>query len=179
MPLRAILTPRIRWSALALLVVALGGCQTWKIPVLSPFGEEDPTAHYVGLQPGYEHDVSLSQEIYNKVREARAQNSIVLQVVGDDVPLRVLPLPPGQQSVFVSDLLSQTGVQKKLGRVDAVLFRSAQGSIAGVRMEVQTTEDKRKIRPESDYALQPGDRLRVEKAANPSLERLVKLAVGN
>jgi hypothetical protein len=139
---------------------------------------DDPHSKYVGMEVGFEADASLSQEIYNKVRPARAQNSSGVQVVGDDEPLRVLPLPPEQKSVFVSDLLKQTGVQQKFGAVDAVLYRPAPGSASGLRMVVQMSKGKRTVAPESDYALKPGDRLRVEKAPHPGIQQLLEMAVG-
>lgn len=178
---------RLSWPALVTLAIGLSGCTSLNLPTLPELPNlpgltsrsyDDPNSKYVGLEPGYEADPSLSQQIYNKVRQAKAQNSIVLQVIGDDEPLRILPLPPEQKSVFVSDLLKQTGVQKKLGVMDAVLYRPAPGTISGLRMVVQMSKSKRSVAPESDYALKPGDRLRVEKAPNPNLQKLMDLATG-
>jgi hypothetical protein len=167
--------------------IGLSGCATLAIPELPTLPNlpglktrhsDDPNSRYVGLESGFESDPSLGKEIYNKVRQARAQNSVVLQVVGDDEPFRILPLPPDERSVFVSDLLKQTGVLNKLGAVDAVLYRQAPGTINGLRMVVQMSIDKRTVRPESDYALKPGDRLRVEKAAHPGLQKIIEMAIG-
>lgn len=169
---------RLGWLSLAVLATCLSGCSSFKLPSFNAFGLSNSKPKYVGLQPGFESDVALSQEIYNKVREARAQNSIVLQIVGDESPVRVLPLPPEQKSVFVSDLLNQTGVQNKLGAIDVVLYRHATGTIGGIRMEVKMANDKRSVRAESDYALHAGDRLRVEKAPHPGLEKLIRTTLG-
>ena len=169
--------PRIGLLSLAVMATAMTGCSNLNLPSFSPFSLHEPAPKYVGLQPGFEADVSVSQQIYNKVREARAQNSIVLHVVGDDA-IRVLPLPPGEKAVFVSDLLEQTGVQSKLGALDAVLYRHSPNAIGGVPMEVQMSSDKRSVRAVSDYALQAGDRLRVEKAPYPGLEKLIKSTIG-
>lgn len=169
--------PRLGWLSLAVMAAALTGCTNFNLPGFSPFSLREPTPTYVGLQPGFEADPSVSQEIYHKVREARAQNSIVLHVVGDDA-IRVLPLPPGEKSVFVSDLLEQTGVQRKLGALDAMLYRHSPNAIGGIPMEVKMSNDKKSVRAVSDYALQAGDRLRVTKAPHPGLERLIKSTIG-
>jgi hypothetical protein len=115
--------------------------------------------------------------LYRKVQQASSQNAIVLQVLGDDAPVRVLPLPPDGKSVFVSDLLVQTGVLAKLESIEATLFRNSAEALGGVRMEVKMSPEGDEVRPESDYALQPGDRLRVNKRQFNSLEQLLK-AVG-
>ena len=73
-------------------------------------------------------------------------------------------LPGDGQSVFVSDLLRQSGVQRKIGRVRAVLYRSSADSINGIRMAVNMAPDGKSVRPESDYALRAGDRLEVGEA---------------
>ncbi len=164
--------------SVAILAIAMSGCQTLNLPAV--FSSEQGSPHYVGLgaEPGFQLEPSRSEEIYHKVRQAHAQNSIVLHIVGDDTPARVLPLPPEQKTVFVSDLLEQTGVRKKLGSVDAILYRYAQGTIGGVRMKVKMSEDKRTVRPESDYALRAGDRLEVVKAKHATLDKLLDLAGG-
>ena len=109
---------------------------------------------------------SVAEQVYHGTKQARAKNGVVLQIVGDETPIRVLPMPEGGQSVYVSQLLTQSGVVQQLGSVEATLFRHSTHSIGGVPMECKMTTDGRTVRPESDYALQPGDRLRVAKA-NP------------
>ncbi|MCG8652636.1 MAG: hypothetical protein MI861_22545 [Pirellulales bacterium] len=163
---------------LAALVVGLTGCSSLNLPSINAFSRDQPQSNYVGLQPDLQLDASESKEIYQKVRQAKAQNSIVLQIVGDETPLRLLPLPPGEKSAFISDLLTQTGVQQKLGAIDVVLYRLSDNSIGGIRMVVKMSDDKQSVRPESDYALRAGDRLRVEKAPHPGLQKLLEMAVG-
>lgn len=107
---------------------------------------------------------SVAQAIYQATRQAKANHGIVLQVVGDENPIRVLPLPSEGQSVYVSQLLKQSGVQQQLGTVNATLFRHSTGSIGGVPMECKIAKGTQDVMPESDYALQAGDRLRVQKA---------------
>ena len=127
---------------------------------------------------GFDASLSTSEEVYHSVRQARAQNSIVLQVDGDSTPVRVLPLPPEQRSVYVSDLLKQTGVQKKLGPLNATLYRFSPDTIGGLPMEVKMSKDGESVRPVSDYALHAGDRLQVHKAAYPALDGLVNMVLG-
>lgn len=116
--------------------------------------------------------------MYKKVREAKAQNSIVLQIAGAEPPIRVLPLPPEGQSVFVSDLLNQTGVVKELGRIDATLYRDAPGMPAGIKMAVKMSHDHEQVRPESDYSLRAGDRLSIQKARAPAMNGLLSGLLG-
>lgn len=111
---------------------------------------------------------SESAAVYQRIREAKSQNSIVLQIAGDSSPIRVLPLPPDGQSVFISDLLRQTGLQDKFGHVRATLYRATPEAPAGVPMEVRFDERSGEIRPEADYALQAGDRLKIAKQEKPA-----------
>ncbi len=152
------------------------GCTALNLPA-SAFSKPS-SPEYQGLDPGFGLDSTSGEQTYHGVRQARAQNAIVLQVEGDSTPVRVLPLPPGQKSVFVSDLLKQTGVQKKLGSLEATLFRFSQDSIGGVPMVVKMAPDGRSVRPVSDYALHAGDRLRVSKAASPAMKGLVNMVLG-
>ncbi|EMI23055.1 signal peptide protein [Rhodopirellula maiorica SM1] len=157
------------------------GCSAFNLPGFSP-GE--PGANYVpaGIAGGYrELDETMDSVVYQKVRQAQAENSIVLQVAVDhDEPVRVLPLPPESsgRSVFVSNLLKQTGVLQKLGAVNAVLYRSSPQAIGGIRMEVQMNDSHTVVLPESDYALKPGDRLYVTKSAISPIQTLVTQALG-
>ncbi len=129
-----------------------------------------------GLGADMGADGSLSLEAYQRIREAKSNNSVVLQVDGDSSPVRVLPLPTDTKSVFVSELLSQTGVLKKFGRIDAVLYRSSSDSIEGIRMEVKFRDDGL-IDPASDYALRPGDRLQVKQRSTGGFQSLVNMAL--
>ncbi len=119
-----------------------------------------------------------SEQVYHKVREAASTHSVVLEVVGENAPIRILPLPPEGQSVFVSNLLKDTGILEKLGTVEATLYRNSKDSIGGIRMEVEMNSTHDSVRPESDYALQPGDRLRVRKVDHVMLTNLVNGLIG-
>jgi hypothetical protein len=157
------------------LVVATG-CTSLQLPAL-PFGMSAPlgTPQVSGefqLQP------SASEQVYQSVKQARSQNAIVLQIVGDSTPVRILPLPTGDKSVFVSDLLKQSGVTRKLGSVEATLFRNSSEAIGGIPLSVKMDPDGRSPRPESDYALHPGDRLRVHEAPSPALKGLFNAVLG-
>lgn len=121
----------------------------------------------------------MTEAVYYAVKRAKSENGVVLQVVGDNHPVRVLPLPDDERTVYVSELLSQTGVLEALGYVEATLFRASSESISGVRMEIKMERSKDSVQPSSDYALQAGDRLMVSKAANPAIEMLLNGIVGN
>lgn len=120
-------------------------------------GQADPSLTADGLQ------APQSRELFRQIRQAEANQAVILEVVGDSPPFRVLPLPPEDQSVFVSELLAQTGVQEKLGRIKAVVYRATPEIPAGLPMEVRFYPRGGEIRAECDYALRPGDRLRVAK----------------
>jgi hypothetical protein len=159
------------------LTTVLGtGCTSLNLPAHAFSKPSSP--EYQGINSGYELDPRSGEQAYHSVRQARGQNAIVLQVAGDDTPVRVLPLPPGQKSVFVSDLLKQTGVQKKLGSLEATLFRYSPDTIGGLPMVVKMAPDGRSVRPVSDYALHAGDRLRVNKATSPAMKGLVNMVLG-
>ncbi|MDC0295262.1 hypothetical protein OAL35_00245 [bacterium] len=115
----------------------------------------------------------MTEQVYHSVRQAKSDNGVVLQVVGDSPTARVLPLPEAGQSVYVSELLTQTGVLGKLGHVEATLYRHSDEIIGGIPMEIKMGRSRDNVQPASDYALQPGDRLLVSKAANPALEMLL------
>jgi len=166
-------TSSLMAAALMLAAIASTGCSTLKLPSLA-FGSA-PEARY--KSPDFQLTSTVSEEAYHSVRQAKAQNSIVLEVVGDSTPVRVLPLP-AEKSVYVSDLLEQTGVAKKLGVVDATLYRHATDSIGGLPLEVRIAGDGQTVRPESDYALQAGDRLRVAKGTHPALKGLLGTVLG-
>jgi hypothetical protein len=106
---------------------------------------------------------SDSADAFQRMRQAKSQNSIVLQIDGDSQPIRVLPLPPDGKPVFVSDLLRQTGVQEKMGRMIVTVHRSSTVDYQGAKMEVRFSTNGETIRPETDYALQSGDRIKIMK----------------
>jgi hypothetical protein len=128
------------------------------------------------VDPVFEGSVPLqgsdSAELYQRIRQAKAQNSIVLQVEGDSEPVRILPLPPDGRAVFISDLLRQTGVQEKIGRMQVVVYRSSPVDFAGAKMEVRFDESGETIRPETDYHLQTGDRIKICPDSTSAMSRL-------
>lgn len=135
---------------------------------------------------------SFSQEAYQAVCKAKQENAIVLQILENDEPVRVLPLPLASgppatsagvgttpSGIFVSSLLTQTGVLQKYGRVQGALYRPSPSSFEGVRMDLIFSEhDKHQIRPESDYALRAGDRLVIRKDDSIKLNSILDLALG-
>ena len=175
------MTPQNRssnWMLLcvAALAVSAQGCASFTLPktVFSVEGRR-----YQGVDSSFDGgQSSVSEQIYHAVRQAKAENGIVLQVVGSENPARVLPLPPDNRAVYVSELLVNTGVMAELDYVEATLYRSSAGAIGGIPMEVLMDGDGRAVRPESDYSLQPGDRLMVSKAGHPAMQALIKAMLG-
>jgi hypothetical protein len=158
------------------LLLTTSGCANLEIPK-TPFSKI--SRPYQGVDSSFDGgQTAVSQQVYHAVRRAQNENAVVLQVEGDDEPIRVLPLPPGSHSVYVSELLTQTGVLQKLDHVDATLFRHSTDSIGGIPMEVRMNEDGDGVRPESDYSLQAGDRLMVSKAAHPAMQSLFNAMLG-
>jgi hypothetical protein len=166
---------------LVFIAVFSTGCAALQVPELnlpaSPF-RRPPTPTYTGVEPGFELQPEAGEQIYNGVREAKARNAVVLHVVGDSTPVRVLPLPASGQSVTVSQLLTQTKVTKKLGSIDATLFRPSTDSISGMPLDIKMGKDGHSVRPETDYALRAGDRLRVRKAISPAIGGLIETILG-
>lgn len=178
-PLPTSQKPRLMLTLLAFSAVAVTGCHNLTVADLPamPFISKPPE-QYRPIDVSMNMQASDPAEIYHAVKQARAENGIVLQVVGDDeAPVRVLPLPPGQKAVYVSDLLEQTGVIAKLRAVEATLFRHSTDSIGGIPMVVKMTEAGTKVKPESDYALQAGDRLKVKKF-NVAVNTLITKVLG-
>ena len=178
-PLYSHQLPKFGQIWLALIMATASGCTSLRLPDLPALPFSAPRSDdYQGIDANFKLQPSDSERTYHSVRQARSQNSIVLQVAGDKTPVRVLPLPPGQQSVCVSDLLKQTGVQKKLHSIEATLYRHSTSTIGGIPMAVKMSPDGRSVRPESDYALQAGDRLKVKKAASPAMKGLLNAVLG-
>lgn len=178
-------TPRrLKLSFLALLaagfVLQSTGCTAIKtprdfVPEVSIFPTND--AKYRRMD-GQQLQPSQSAESYQKIRQAKNQNAIVLQVYGDSEPIRVLPLPAEGKSVFVSELFRQTGLQKKMtGAMHATLYRPSPDSLNGVRMEIKMDESGDQVVPSCDYALRPGDRIEIVKDESSGLQHLVNFAL--
>lgn len=135
---------------------------------------------------------SFNEQAYNAVRRAKENNSVVLQIIDDEGPVRVLPLPAAGVSsgtamgsaggntetptVYVSTLLKQTGLVEKLGQIELALFRPSPSSFEGVRMDVTLAGGE--VRPETDYALRAGDRLVVRRDSRIVLDNMIDLVLG-
>lgn len=150
------------------------GCTGLSVP---RFGDSGPD--YVGIETaGLVMDGSVSERNYHAVRQAVQRNAVVLNVQGDSDPVRVLPLPDEGQGVLVSDLLRQSGVLKKIGSVDVVVYRHVPPSPTGLRLPVKMNAGHNDVRPESDYALRPGDRVQVSKHTSDMLQSLLGKTLG-
>lgn len=153
--------PALHRCIVACLLTLSSGCAlTNQTPTL-PGLEAPEVSPAGGLEP------NQAAQTFQKIKQAKRENAVILQVSGDPEPLRVLPLPGEGQAVFVSDLLTQTGVFRKFGRVEAELFRDSTSLMDGVRMRVEIRGNK--ITPGTDYALRPGDRLVVRQATAANL----------
>ncbi|TWT53009.1 hypothetical protein Pla22_06370 [Rubripirellula amarantea] len=176
------------------LALCLSGCSALRLPSMNVLtsktmatpglptmpgfgGAEESTDHYVATDGAAPLPSTASEMVYFATRQAKTQGGIVLHVEGAEPPVRVLPLPEDGRGVYVSQLISQSGVDKKLGSMEATLFRHTPSSINGMPMDCKMTSDGRQVRPESDYALQPGDRLRVRKSSSGGLSGIVDLVL--
>lgn len=147
------------------------GCAVISPPATGPSDVVQNAEH--ALQP------NAAAQAFRKIKQAKRENAVILQVEGDEQPVRILPLPQDGQSVFVSDLLAQTGVFRKFGRVQAELYRDSSNLMDGVRMKVDI-RDGDKITPGTDYALRPGDRLLVRSVSTTALgDAIGELLPGN
>ena len=131
------------------------GCTSFDLPGTAFQRPANPD--YLSMNSSLDLDHSVQEKAYYAVRQAKAENGVVLEVAGDSNPARTMPLPAAGQSVYVSDLLQETGVLAKLEHVNATLYRYSPGTVNGMPMEVRMSDDCSTVRPESDYALQPGD----------------------
>ncbi len=116
---------------------------------------------------------SDSAEAFKRLKQAKSQNAIVLQIDGDSMPIRVLPLPPDGRPVFVSDLLKQTGIQEKMGRILVTVYRPADDGYSSARMDVRFDQSGEKVRPECDYSLRAGDRIRIVEDTNTGITSML------
>jgi hypothetical protein len=145
-----------------LLAMNCGGC--------SMFNKSSKELMYDQQVPLHASD---SNETHKQVQQAKSQNSLVLQVEADSQPIRVLPLPPNGRPVFVSDLLKQTGIQEKMGRMIVTVYRPSPVDFAGAKMIVRFDDEGETVRPETDYSLQAGDRVKISKDTTTSLSKFV------
>jgi len=165
--------------ALATMTLVCSGCSSFRFPSLIPgMGGAKESSVYGGAVAGEALRGSESAQAFERVAQAKSQNAVVLHVPGDDDAVRLLPLPSDGQSVFVSDLLRQSGVLRKFKRVRAVLYRASDQSINGIRMAITMAPDAKTVRPEADYALRAGDRLEVTEAPPAPLNGMLTTLLG-
>jgi|GEM_PF-3774100 len=124
--------------------------------------------------------LEASEEVreYEKLVRARRENAIVLEVANDGAGGRVLPLPAGGQPVFLNDLLTQTGVAKKMGSMAITLYRIPERGGGLMPMKARWDADKNCVDPATDYALRAGDRVYVERASGSGLLDSILGALG-
>lgn len=137
--------------------VSLSGCATLN---LSPAEEAPETEAALTESP----EVAM----FRAVQMARQNHSIVLQVRGVEKPLRVIPLPEDGATVFMSDLVRQSGLSSKFGSMDITLFRSSEQELDGVKMAV-TVDKSGRVNTGTDYALRAGDRIVIRRGVNTAI----------
>ncbi|WP_146599475.1 hypothetical protein [Novipirellula aureliae] len=169
--------------SMAILTIFATGCTSFNLPGihLPGAGTSPDGTKYVSNSTGADYkgfDETMTETVYQRVREAAANNAIVLQVDGNREESRVLPLPADGRSVFVSSLLTQSGVVEEIGGVKVVLYRSSPQTIGGVKLDVKMSEGGKTVLPESDYALHPGDRIFVAKKPIVLMDGLLTSALG-
>ena len=165
---------RLIWPVLACMTFT--GCTSLEFPGTAFQRPSNPD--YLSTSSSLDLDHSVQEQAYYAVRQAKVDNGVVLEVVGDSNPARSMPLPAAGQSVYVSDLLQETGVLAKLEYVNATLYRYSPETVNWMPMQVLMSDDCATVRPESDYALQPGDRLKVWKVPNPAMGKLYNAFLG-
>ena len=156
------LTAALPGAIATLMILNCGGCSMFSKPSKELVFDQRAT-----LQG------SDSSEAFQRVRQAKSQNALVLQVEGDTQPIRVLPLPPNGRPVFVGDLLKQTGIQEKMGRMIVTVYRPSPTDFAGAKMVVRFDDEGETVRPETDYSLQAGDRVKISKDTTTSLSKFI------
>ena len=101
--------------------------------------------------------------LYRAVETAGQSNAVVLQVKGAEKPFRIIPLPSGEQHVFMNDLLRQAGLLKRVNSLNVSLYRSDGQIMDSVRMKVTFDKRNKRVSTGTDYALRPGDRITVSR----------------
>jgi hypothetical protein len=158
-------------------IVLFAGCAPLRTPN-SPFHGQQLSSGYQQQNLATAAGGAMNEKAYYAVKQAKSENAVVLQVV-DEKPLStVLPLPEAGRTAYVSELLTQSGVIQKLGHVQATLYRYSPEFITGLPMEIKMGRSGDNVQPASDYALQAGDRLVVEKSVNPALAMLFEGILG-
>ena len=165
-----------------LVALTFSGCSSLQLPGFSVSqlpglsGKKEP--NFVGVDRGQMLDSTMNEKAFNSVRQAASQNAIVLHVLGDSDPIRVLPLPETGEPVTVTDLLRQSGATHKLGPVMVSVYRQSPGYPNGLKMQVRMGEDGKTVRPETDYTLRAGDRIQLAKGRAPKPASLVSSMLG-
>ncbi|MEO1614862.1 MAG: hypothetical protein AAFV88_03375 [Planctomycetota bacterium] len=176
------------WIAVS--AVLLGSCGCSQLPSAKSLDLMSPSASFLfpgqaknstyrtvdGTAPAFGSDGSMTMEAYQRIKEAKTQNAVVMQVAGDSEPIRVLPLPPADKTAFVSELIEQTGVKSSLGGIEATVYRPSPHSINGVRMDVKFNE-RGEINPATDFALRPGDRVQITQKKIGGMQSLVDMVM--
>ena len=82
----------------------------------------------------------------------------------------------GKRIIWISgvgDLLKQTGIQEKMGRMLVTVYRPSPTDFAGAKMVVRFDDEGETVRPDTDYSLQAGDRVKISKDTTTSMSRFI------
>jgi hypothetical protein len=83
------------------------------------------------------------------------------------------------QGATVQSAIEASGATKKFRKMDVAVMRKVEGDYKPLRMSSDYNATKKKIRPETDYALQHGDRIVITpKSENQLLKMFGTLAEG-
>ena len=83
------------------------------------------------------------------------------------------------QNTTVQSAIEASGAQKKFRKMNVVVLRKLEGAYKPLKMSCDYNSSKKMIRPESDYALQHGDRIVVTpQSENQLLQMLGSFAEG-
>jgi hypothetical protein len=85
---------------------------------------------------------------------------------------------PLQEGMCVQDALEQSGALRKLTRMKIHVYRSLPQSGALHRMEIPFDRSNRRVPPESDYALHPGDRVVIAKDDSSAIDDMLNSVLG-
>ncbi len=82
------------------------------------------------------------------------------------------------ETMYVQGALEKTRAMKRFGKVNVFVVRTNQDSDRKHRMDVTYDSAKRRVTPETDYALHPGDRIVVVEDSSSLVDKLMGPALG-
>lgn len=142
-------------SALLMTCVVAGGCT-------SVMGRTQTATSNLDVKQG--EALGYGPDAGQKV-EAMGESGlpmVYLEVRNGGVHRERFPIPP-DKPYFVADLVSDTNLTKRVGRIKVTVARETVAGQPPVRMDVDFDSSGKNVMVEQNYALQPGDRVFVSK----------------